>query len=565
MMRVMNTVLGEFIGRFLWVYLDDILIYSTNYDEHIDHLSRVFHKLEQAQFYLQMDKCQFLASELRFLGHIIRNHQIHPQSEKLRKLEAWNEPRNNAELLSFLGVINYVAPHLPHSSTILAPLQELTGNAPWRWDGIQRKAFEQAKQLLQQYIPLTPIDYGKVKSGETKVFSITDASHVGTGAYICHGADMEGARANIAALHSRRFNSAQENYNTTNKELLAIVDALQAFETKLLGIKFTIITDHKALVYLMTKPLATGRLARWIEHMQMFEFEILHTPGETNQLADALSRLYENEDIKEVPKEEFLEKHLKREDFASDDDFYHQTTLQPTRTCSSLHVEPTTSLYRFKPTSFSINEMSYSHGTSSNAKCDANLHWTACLSKEGCLFHYSSTYMETHSAFAPHNDNYDRFYNGLGTDNNGPDDWPDDTSEASYSGPWYGPDEECPNPEDDPFENYQWLCDNRYIIPTEPGEILEVSPKQFDPASREKRPKFPVKLYAPDGPWWNPSTTGQQTGQLPASQSVIPGSLPTEEHRKNGADPHCRRLQQGQSRANMANNCPTAMQQYTNA
>jgi hypothetical protein len=95
---------------------------------------------------------------------------------------------------------------------------------------------------------------------------------------------MDGARANIAALHSRRFNSAQENYNTTNTELLAIVDALQAFETKLLGIKFTVVTDLKALVYLMTKPMATGRLARWLEHMQMFEFAILHTPGETNQL-----------------------------------------------------------------------------------------------------------------------------------------------------------------------------------------------------------------------------------------------------------------------------------------
>jgi hypothetical protein len=262
----------------------------------------------------------------------------------------------------------------------------------------------------------------------------------------------------------------------------------------------------------------------------MFEFEIMHTPGETNQLADALSRLYENDDIKEVPKGEFLEEHLKREDFTSDEDFQQQTPLQPTKayTSSSLHVEPP-SLYHFKPTSLSINEMSYSNGTSSNAKCDANLHWTACLSKEGCPFHYSSTYMETHSAFAPHNDNYDRFYNGLGTDNNGPDEWPDDTSEVSYTGPWYGPDEECPNPEDDPFENYQWLCDNRYLIPTEPGEILEVSPKQFDPASGEKRPKFPAELYAPDGPWWNPSTTGQQTGQLPASQPAIPGLIPTDE------------------------------------
>jgi hypothetical protein len=313
---------------------------------------------------------------------------------------------------------------------------------------------------------------------------------------------------------------------------------LQAFETKLLGIKFTVVTDHKAWVYLMTKPMATGRLARWLEHMQMFEFEILHTPGETNQLADALSRLYENDDIKEVPKGEFLEEHLKREDFASNDDFHHQTTLQPTK-AYSLHYQPVPPLHS-RPTSHAINEMSNSNGTSSNAQCDANLHWTACLSKDGCPFHYSSTYMETHSAFAPHNENYDRFYNGLGTDHHGPDDWPDNTSEASYTGPWYGPDEECPSPEDDPFENYQWLCDNRYIIPTEPGEILEVSPKQFDPASGEKRPKFPAELYAPDGPWWNPSTIPgpiptNDPGSLPISNH---GSLPTEEAENGPATLH---------------------------
>jgi hypothetical protein len=241
--------------------------------------------------------------------------------------------------------------------------------------------------------------------------------------------------------------------------------------------------------------MATGRLARWLEHMQMFEFEILHTPGETNQLADALSRLYENDDIKEVPRGEFLEEHLKREDFASNDDFHHQTTLQPTKayTPSSLHVEPPSSFYHFKPTSlfkptssFEINAMP-SNGTSSNA-CNASMHWTACRSKDGCPFHYTSTFMETHSAFAPHHDNdYHQF--SCGADNNNQWDASYDSDGESYTGPWYGPDEECPSPEDDPFENYQWLCDNQYIIPTEPGEILEVSPKQFDPASGEKRPR----------------------------------------------------------------------------
>jgi hypothetical protein len=258
-----------------------------------------------------------------------------------------------------------------------------------------------------------------------------------------------------------------------------------------------------------------------LEHMQMFEFEILHTPGETNQLADALSRLYENDDIKEVPKEEFLDEHLKGEDFASDEDFHHHTTHKPT---SSLHVEPSSSFYNFKPislfkpTSFAINAMP-SNGTSSNA-CDAGMHWTACRSKDGCPFHYSSTIMETHSAFAPHYDNNYPQFSG-GADNNNGWDASYDSDDENYPGPWYGPYDECPNPEDNPVENYAWLVDNRYLLPTEPGQILEENPKQYDSASGEQRPKFPAELYAPDGPWWH------QARQLPSGPH-IPGLLSTE-------------------------------------
>jgi hypothetical protein len=362
---------------------------------------------------------------------------------------------------------------------VLAPLQELTGNAPWRWEGIQQEAFQQAKKLLKQYVPLTPINYDEVKSGNTKVFLITDASHVSTGAYICHGNDMDQAHSNIAAIHSRRFNSAQENYNTTNKELLAIVDALQAFETKLLGIKFTVVTDHKALVYLMTKPLATGRLARWIEHMQMFDFEILHIPGQTNRLAAALSRLYESDNVKRVPNDELLDERLKREDFSSDEDFLDSTTtIQSTNTpvntiSDSLLVQPSS------PT----NAMS-SYRTESNArKCRPDLHWLACRSRDGCPWHYTSYVMETLSTFKPHNQYHLEHRGGPDDDDNLSwitDDEDDDEEMEDPS----GTDGECPDPETDPIGNYEWLCIHGYYVTDIPKNQQGVI-KHWDPNSGE--------------------------------------------------------------------------------
>ena len=105
--------------------------------------------------------------------------------------------------MSFLGVVNYLTPHLPHNYTIIAPLTELTGNTPWRWDNLQQTAFDQVKRLCDSHVPITPTDYKQIKEGTTRIFLITDASKVGCGAIICHGADLAAARINIAAMHIR--------------------------------------------------------------------------------------------------------------------------------------------------------------------------------------------------------------------------------------------------------------------------------------------------------------------------------------------------------------------------
>jgi hypothetical protein len=136
--------------------------------------------------------------------------------------------------------------------------------------------------------------------------------------FICHGHKYEDAKRNIAALHSRKFSASQGNYHTTDQECLAIVDALKAFETRLLGIPFTIVTDHQALQYMISNEIKSSRQMRWMDYIQRFNFEIRYEPGATNLLADALSRIYYDIRTDEIqPEEQVIDMGKRREVDAS--------------------------------------------------------------------------------------------------------------------------------------------------------------------------------------------------------------------------------------------------------
>jgi transposase InsO family protein len=514
MMRVMNTVLGDFIGKFVWVYLDDILIFSESREQHLGHLAQVFRKLEAAKFYLRMEKCQFMVPELKLLGHIIKGHEIHPQPERIRKIQDWREPRNKKQLQSFLGVVNYVAPHLFHSSTILAPLTELTSNTDWRWDDLQRRAFMQVKDICRSHVPLIPLDYTAIRRGDSeyKVFLITDASRVGTGAFICHGTSLEHAKTRIASIHSRRFTATQENYHTTDQEPLAIVNALHAFELKLLGIRFTVVTDHKALQYLVNKPIHTGRLARWLEYIQMFDFDIVHTPGATNNLADSLSRLYEDEERSSTPPAEFLEdgpgpgdkvsasnavhhlennfRRLRLEEAIKHQELAPETFLTTTTSIPLLEQEedfyPYDKMPRNQPRRRTTSQLrpvgsSAASGESSRRskgkkprrqpkKCSPELHWTACRSRDGCPFHYTSGFKETFSGYKSLDDYHREWSTGdKGCELTGNYDSHDDPEYARDLSDYTSEEIEKKHLEGD----YEWLTQYGFIKYIKPGTSLD--------------------------------------------------------------------------------------------
>jgi hypothetical protein len=263
MMRNMTKIFGDIIGIYVWVYLDDIIVFSDNKTDHISHLREIFRRLQENSFYLKLEKCQFRLKRIKLLGHYIEEGRIIPAREQIRKIQDWRSPTTKKQLQSFIGLVNYIAPHLPHAATLLSQLTELTGSTnEWEWLPMHEHAFKNLKRICDESKALKPLDYEQIKKGRVNVFLVTDASKVGTGAFICHGHKYEDAKRNIAALHSRKFSASQGNYHTTDQECLAIVDALKAFETRLLGIPFTIVTDHQALQYMISNEIKSSRQMR---------------------------------------------------------------------------------------------------------------------------------------------------------------------------------------------------------------------------------------------------------------------------------------------------------------
>ena len=141
-MRVMEDALSDYLGEFVWVYLDDILIFSNTPEDHIKHVDLVCKKLKEVQLFASPKKSVFFADWLEILGHIIDDKGVQPMPEKIRKISDWTTPKNKKELERFLGIVNYVSQFLPHIATIAAPLTDLTGDAEWVWTPTHEKAFK---------------------------------------------------------------------------------------------------------------------------------------------------------------------------------------------------------------------------------------------------------------------------------------------------------------------------------------------------------------------------------------------------------------------------------------
>ncbi|KAJ3473941.1 hypothetical protein NLI96_g12741 [Meripilus lineatus] len=236
---------------------------------------------------------QFFARKLKILGHVIDKEGIAMDPHKVDKIANWKVPTNKTLLSNFLGAVGFLAPDCQGIRIPMAVLTPITGSTSiWRWTETHQRAFEEIKSIVQKFRDhrRTTLDYSK---GAPKINLVTDASMTGASGYISQGDNLKTAK--VVTFWSGKFNSAQQNYPVHEQELLAIVESLKRFRQLLHGAKFYISTDHKGLEHIKTQKHLSPRQHRWVDVLNEFNYEINYIPGETNTLADALSRIYSDE------------------------------------------------------------------------------------------------------------------------------------------------------------------------------------------------------------------------------------------------------------------------------
>lgn len=279
-MRLMNHVLREFLGKFVVVYFDDILIYSKSYDDHLLHLRSVLEALRREKLYANMEKCVLYTNHVVFLGFVISSQGVQVDQEKVKAIQEWPTPKNVNEVRSFHGLASFYRRFVKDFSTLAAPLNEvIKKNVGFKWGEKQEQAFATLKEKLTHAPILSLPNF--FKSFEIEC----DASNVGIGAVLM----QEG---HPIAYFSEKLNGAALNYPTYDKELYALVRALQTWQHYLLPKEFVIHSDHESLKYLRSQGKLNKRHAKWVEFLEQFQYVIKHKKGKSNVVADALSRRY---------------------------------------------------------------------------------------------------------------------------------------------------------------------------------------------------------------------------------------------------------------------------------
>lgn len=289
--RRVTRALGALIGKICHVYIDDIVIWSDSIELHEINTRKVLQALSDAQLYCNPKKSRLFCSEINFLGHIISQRGIEADTSKTNRITNWPVPQSATQVRQFLGLVRYISSFLPNVAEHTAILSELTHKEHDKvfpeWSTKHQNAFDAIKEIVTSRDCLTTIDLDKMP--EYKIFLTTDASDLCSGAMLSFGKTWETARP--VAFDSMTFKVAELNYPVHEKELLAIIRALKKWRSDLIGVPFTIYTDHKTLENFHKQWELSRRQARWMEFLSQYEGKIVYIKGEDNTVADALSRL----------------------------------------------------------------------------------------------------------------------------------------------------------------------------------------------------------------------------------------------------------------------------------
>ena len=287
--EMMDKVLGEAKHVYAMAYLDDVLIWSKTFEEHLYHMEQIFKKLENAGLKLKISKCDFLLQQIKYLGHVISEEGIQPDPDKVSAIKSMSAPKDVTGIRSFLGMTSYYRSFIPNHAHIAKPLTVLTKkNATYHWGDEEEEAFQQLKNAL---VTAPILGY----ADPTLEYSLhCDASGSAVGAMLTQVQD--GKRRVIHYL-SHQLSSSQQKWPTIEREMYAIIYAISKLRHFLLDAKFTIYTDHAPLKHLFTAEMKNARIQRWAIMLDEYNCSIEYTSGKSNTCADLLSRLPANDEV----------------------------------------------------------------------------------------------------------------------------------------------------------------------------------------------------------------------------------------------------------------------------
>ena len=290
-----NIIRRNIMNHYALNYMDDIIVFSKSFEEHLEHLDKLIKSLSIAGFKLKLEKCKLAQRSVKYLGHVISRNKVRPLTDGLKAINEFPSPTNRKQVRQFLGKVNYYHKFIENCAAILEPLHNLLRkNVEFLWTKECSNAFENLKQKLCSKPILQIFDH------EKHIFIETDASKIGTAA-IMKQKDEVGNLLPVSYF-SKKLSNSQRKRDAIYLECLAIKEAILFWQHQLIGREFTVLTDHKPLENLRVKARPDTPLGDLVIFLSQFNFKIIYRRGIENTEADALSRnpileQFDNEEI----------------------------------------------------------------------------------------------------------------------------------------------------------------------------------------------------------------------------------------------------------------------------
>jgi hypothetical protein len=284
--RVVDSLFGDLKHQFVYNFMDDLVVYSRSYAEHLGHLKEIFTRLERAGFTLNREKLHLAQSEIAFLGHAVSAQGVKVLGERVEAIRNFPPPKNLRGVRRFLGMAGFYARFVPQFSQIAEPLHHLKRkNVKFVWGDPQQTAFDQLKEALATPPVLQIPDFAK------EFTLVCDASDVAISA-VLHQGGAEGLAP--IAYSSRLLSPAERKYAIYEKECLAVVYGCEKYRSYLEHKEFHLTTDNQALAWLLKQTREFGRIGRWVLRLAPFKFKVGLIKGKENVVADCLTRQFED-------------------------------------------------------------------------------------------------------------------------------------------------------------------------------------------------------------------------------------------------------------------------------